>query len=48
MTVWGMDLRVREDDQVAVIPAKPALDLIGGAGIHPLILPFSLAPSRAF
>ena len=25
-----MDPRMREDDEVVVIPAKPALDLIGG------------------
>ncbi len=31
-----MDPRMREDDEVVVIPAKPALDLIGGQESIPL------------
>jgi hypothetical protein len=36
-----MDPRMREDDEVVVIPAEPALDLIGGqesipCPLHPL------------
>jgi hypothetical protein len=31
-----MDPRMREDDEVVVIPAEPALDLIGGQESIPL------------
>jgi hypothetical protein len=38
-----MDPRMREDDEVVVIPAEPALDLIGGQESIPLGLGFSKA-----
>ena len=39
-----MDPRLREDDEVVVIPAKPALDLIGGQES----IPSGLARTQVF
>jgi len=36
-----MDPRMREDDEVVVIPAEPALDLIGGQESIPEYIPTS-------